>query len=1039
MTTKDQHTTERGPFAWMVHNRVVPNLLMLFFILGGLYTSTQIRKEVFPDFEFDVVTVSVAYPGASPEEVEQGIIMVVEEAIRGVDGVKQITSTAAEGGGVVNAEIMTDADDQTVLQDINQEVDRIITFPEDAEESQIALATHRRGVLDLQFYGDLSERILREVVEQVRDRLLQNPEITQVEVVGGRAYEIHVEIPQQKLRAYGFTLGDVAQKIRSANVELPGGKIETSAGEILLRMRDRRDWAAQFARIPIITTPEGTVVYLDDIADVREGFEETDRFAYYNRKRSVGLEVYRIGRQTPIGVSEAVHKEMAVISQDLPPGIHWSINKDRSEIYEQRLHLLLKNAFYGLVLVLLLLGLFLQFRLAFWVVMGIPTAFLGALLFMPAMDLSINMNSMFAFIIALGIVVDDAIVAGENIYENRRQGMSFVRAAVHGARDVAMPITFSILTNIVAFLPLMFVPGVMGKIFRIIPMVVITVFLISWVESLLILPAHLSHIAGRRKKGSRSFFTGKQEAFSRSFDHFIENGYGPFLKKCLTYRWVTLALGISVLIVVSALVGSKRIGIILMPRTESDRAIVTAVLPYGSPLPEVITLQDRVVAAIEQVAEQNGGSRLIEGIFSLIDENTVEVSAYLTDPDVRPLSTGQVSRLWRDQVGQIPGLESLRFESDRGGPGSGAALTVELSHRDIRVLDLAGEALADRLSQFPMVKDINDGFTPGKQQLDFKIKPEGESLGLTSQEIARQMRNAFYGAEALRQQRGRNEVKVMVRFPESRRISEFDAEQLMIRTPDSRFIPLMQVADVERGRAYTTIERRDARRTVNVTADVDPLRETSRIMTTLNQKILPELVEAFPGLRYGYEGRQADMKESMQGLFRGFVLAVLTIYFLLAVPFRSYVQPLIVMAAIPFGLVGAVIGHLLMGYSLSLMSMMGIIALSGVVVNDSLILVDYANRKRREGYPSREAIHAAGLRRFRPIILTTLTTFGGLAPMIFETSRQARFLIPMALSLGYGILFATFISLVLVPSLYLILDDFRFKGKTEETAAVQET
>ena len=1026
----------RGPFAWMVRNRIVPNLMMLLLLVGGAFTTTHIRQEVFPEFDLDMVTVTVAYPGASPEEVEQGIILAVEEAIRGLDGVKELMATASEGMGTVNAELLSDVDHQKVFQDIKQEIDRIRTLPEDAEEPQVTLAVHRREVLTIELYGDVSEWVLRELVEEVRDRLLQDPGITQVDVIGGRTYEIHVEVSQENLRAYGLTLEKVAQKIRSASVELPAGSIDAPGGEVLLRIKDRRDWASQFARIPIVATAGGSVLYLEDIADVKEGFEETDRFGFYNGKRSIELGVYSVGKQTPIGVSDAVRKVMAQIKGDLPPGVDWEINRDRSDVYRQRLELLLKNAFIGLTLVLLLLGFFLEFRLAFWVTMGIPTSFLGGLLFLPTMDISINMISMFAFIVALGIVVDDAIVAGENIYEYRNRGMSLTRAAVLGARDVAVPITFSIMTNVVAFLPLYFVPGVMGKIWKVIPLVVITVFLISWVESLLILPAHLAHKRSN-PEGDVGPVGRWQQKLGLIFSRIIERVYGPFLKKSLHRRWLTVAIGLALLTVISAYVLSGRMGLILMPRVESDRAVVTAVLPYGSPVEETKTVQERLTRAMDQVARENGGDVLLKGVFSLIDENEVEVSAYLTDPTVRPLSTIQVSKLWREKTGQIPGLESLSFESDRGGPGRGAALTVELSHRDFNVLDRASADLAEKLSLFPGVKDINDGFTPGKEQMDFRIKPEGDSLGLTSSTVARQVRNAFYGAEALRQQRGRNEVKVMVRLPESSRASEFDAEKLLIATPEGRFVPLMQVADRERGRAYTTINRRDARRTVTVTADVDPIGETNRIMAALNNTILPQLIQDYPGLSYGYEGRQADMKESTQSLLSGFFLALLAIYFLLAVPFRSYIQPLIVMAAIPFGIVGSVVGHLIMGYNLSLMSMMGIIALSGVVVNDSLVLIHYANRRRREGSTAQEAIHQAGLRRFRPIVLTTLTTFGGLAPMIFETSRQARFMIPMALSLGYGIVFATLITLVLVPSLYMIVEDLRQSAGMKNQGFIQ--
>jgi multidrug efflux pump subunit AcrB len=1014
---------QRGPLAWMIYNRVTPNLLMIALIMGGFFVSGQIKKEVFPEFELDRVTVSVAYPGASPEEVEQGIVLVVEEAVRGLEGIKELTSRASEGSGSVSIELLADINQQKVYQDIKQEVDRIRSFPDDAEEPQVSLVARRREVLNIQLYGNTTEAALRETAEQVRDRLLQDPEITQIDLSGARDLEIHVNVPQEKLRAYKLTLDDIARTIEAASTDVPGGAVETDGGDILLRVTDRRDWANEFARIPIISASDGTVVRLEDIATVREAFEDSNRFATYNGQRSIGLDVYRVGDQTPVGVSRAVRNAMTEIEADITEGIDWDINRDRSEIYEQRLNLLLKNAGIGLCLVLLLLGLFLEFKLAFWVTMGIPISFLGGLLFLPALGVSINIVSMFAFIVALGIVVDDAIVAGENIYEYRQRGHGMIKAAILGARTVAIPITFAILTNIVAFMPLYFVPGVMGKIWKAIPVVVITVFAISLVEALFILPAHLAHTRSTPASKLTARLHEWQQNFSAKVSNFIDSRYRPLLKLSIRWRGLTVAIGMAVLMIILSYVMSGRIGMILMPRVESDRAVVTAVLPAGSTLSAAEMVQKRLVVGIERVAAENGGDKLLQGVYAEVNESDVSVTAYLTPPNVRPLNTGTVTKLWREEVGQIIGLESLRYESDRGGPGGGAALTVELSHRDTDVLDRASANLAERLAEFSNVKDVDDGFTPGKEQLDFRITPRGESLGLTSRDIARQVRNAFSGTTALRQQRGRNEVTVRVRLPESERSSEFNIENLMLKTPAGTFVPLFEVAEVTRGRAYTTINRREARRTVSVSAGVEPISETGQILATLNSQILPELAQDFPGLTYGYQGRQARMKESTGGLANGFIMAMIAIYFLLAIPFRSYSQPMVVMLAIPFGVVGAVLGHLIMGYSLSLMSMMGIVALSGVVVNDSLVLIDYANRQRLEGASAFTAVCDAGARRFRPIILTTLTTFGGLAPMIFETSRQARFLIPMALSLGFGILFATVITLLLVPSLYLLVDD----------------
>lgn len=1021
--TDNENRQTRGPIAWMSHNRVTPNLLMLVLLFGGLFTSWTIKEEVFPDFTLDQVDISVEYSGASPEEVEQGIVLAIEEAIRGVEGIEEITATASEGSASVSAELSTDAEVMKVYQEIQQEVDAITTLPEDAEEPQVSLASRQREVLGVAVSGPVDDWILREVAESLRDRLLLQPDITQLEMRGDRDYEIQVEVDRDALRRYDLTLADIATTIDNSSVELPGGSVETSGGEILLRIKQRSDWATEFARIPVVTTANGGYLTLDQIATVTDGFEDDDSSQTFNGNPSIVLQIYRVGEQTPAQVAAATRAVIAEITPELPPGVTLSIDHDMSEVYQQRLDLLLKNGFLGLALVLVLLGLFLEFKLAFWVTLGIPTSFLGAFLFLPVMDVSLNMISMFAFIVALGIVVDDAIIAGENIYERRQQGMGYLDAAIAGAREVAIPIAFSILTNLVAFMPLYFVPGTMGKIFQVIPLVVSTVFLISWVEALVILPAHLGHSQPGHRNPVARWLHNRQQRIADGLNRFIDRRYRPLLVLSLRNRYLTVALGIAVLTVVLGYALSGRMGFTLMPRVESDRAIVTATLPYGSPIEKVQQVEARLVAAIEQVAAEVGREQLLESIDANIKENVSTIRLTLTDEGVRPLEAGEVTRRWRAATGPLPEVDSLRFESDLGGPGRGAALTVELSHNDIDLLDDASAALAKRLAELPLVTDIKDGFLPGKEQLDFALLPEGRSLGLTAQDVARQVRNAFYGAEALRQQRGRNEIKVKVRLPESQRISEYDIEQFRVQTPDSGWVPLVEVAQVERGRAYTSIERRDARRTVSVTANIEPIDQTNQVVATLRSRILPALLQAYPGLSYSFQGKQADTSESVTSLRNSALAALVIIYALLAIPFRSYTQPILVMVAIPFGAVGALLGHLMMGFSLSVVSLMGIIALSGVVVNDSLVLIDYANRQRRAGLDSLNAIIAAGTRRFRPILLTTLTTFGGLAPMIFETSVQAKIMIPMAISLGYGILFATVISLLLVPSLYLILDE----------------
>ena len=1023
----DNHTPniKKGPVAWMAGHSVAANLLMLVLLVGGIIMAYNIKQEVFPYFEMDMVNITVPYPGASPQEVEEGILLAIEEAVVGLEGVEEIRSTAREGSGTVTVEMIEGENLQKLAQDIRNEVDRITSFPEDIEEPMIAIVSRKRYVVSLALYGDQSELVLREYADYIRDRLLQEPDITQVEVVSARNHEIDVEIPQNTLRAYSLTLDDVAQRIRRASVELPGGAIRTPSGDILVRMKERRDFGPEFAQIPIITTNDGTRILLEDIATVKDGFEETTVSSSYNGKQAVMLDVYRVGDQTPISVSDAVRRVVEEVNVALPQGLCVDLRNDRSDIYRQRLGLLTKNGFIGLALVFILLALFLEPRLAFWVSLGIPVSFLGSLFLLNISDVSINMISMFAFIVTLGIVVDDAIIVGENIYYHQQQGKTWFKASVTGTREIAVPITFAVLTNMVAFVPMFFVPGVMGKVFKQMPLVVISVFAISLIECFFILPAHIGHKRPDVPSGFFGWIFRAQQSFGRAFIGFVNKRYGPFLHKTIRWRYLTMATGITIILITIGYIKSERMGFELFPKIESDYAKVTAVLPFGTAFEKAQQVEKKLIQAAQEVTSQNGDKELVEGIFSSIQDNTIEIRAYLTPPDVRPLPTADVTRRWREQVGVIPGLEYIKFESDAGGPGSGAALSVELRHQKMDLLERASSDMAEALSFYPNAKDIDDGFSPGKQQIDFKIKPEARSLGLEANEVARQVRHAFYGAEALRQQRGRNEVKVLVRFPRQERISEYSLEEMVLRTPKGTEILLRDAVYISRGRSYTDINRRNGQRIVTVTADVSPRSQAGQILNSIKAEILPELQQKYPGLAYSFECHQADQKESMQSLSKGLLMAMIVIYAMLAVPLNSYIQPLIIMIAIPFGIVGAVIGHLIMGYSLSILSMFGVVALSGVVVNDSLVLIDFANRRRRAGMTPLEAIHASGIHRFRPIILTTLTTFGGLAPMIFETSRQARFLIPMAISLGFGVVFATLITLILVPSFYMIIEDVK--------------
>ncbi|HMA85528.1 MAG TPA: efflux RND transporter permease subunit [Desulfosalsimonadaceae bacterium] len=1021
-----------GPIAWMAKNPIAANLLMILLIGGGIWTAANIQKEVFPQFQLDIVEVSVVYPGASPAEVEKGIILPIEEAVKGVQGIKEMTATAREGGGWVQFELVAGTDRMKAFQDIDQAVNRIRTFPDDIEEPEVQLQSRQRDVMEIGLYGDVDIWTLRILAERLRDRLRSDPMITQVEIGNVPDYVTHVEIPRDRLREHHLTLNEVAQIIEQSSRDIPAGAIETHAGEILLRMKERKQWAEEFAAIPIITSPGGTTMTLADLADIKDGFEEAGFHSRFNRQVSVEIEIFRIGDQSPLQIASAVHGILDDFKNTLPPGVKYRIDSNRADDYHERLSLLIENGLIAILIVLFILSVFLEFRLAFWVMMGMTISFIGGLMFLPVIGVSINMISMFAFLVALGIVVDDAIVVGENIYERRQQGMDFLPAAIAGAREIAAPVTFSILTNIVAFVPLMFVPGTTGKFWWPLPAVVITVLAVSLLEALFILPAHLGHVSRKRKSLIGRSLSGWQQAFAKSFNRFVNRYYRAFLRTCLRHRYITLSAAVALLVVVGGYGYSDHMGMIMMPEVSADEIEAGVSLPVGTTTAQAARVAHEITASTYRMFEKHNLFRVADGIKTNVrGQSFIDVEIVMKPPDKRDMTANEVIELWRNEIGDIAGVDQITFEAERGPGGWRDDISVDLSHANIEVLEKASQAFFDRVEQFEATRDVNDNYNKGKTQFDFVLRPEGRNLGLTPSDVGRQLRDAFYGALALRQLRGTNEIEVRVKLPEAEREDLHHLEALVLQAPDGTEVPLMDAVAVKTGEAFTSIHHRDGRRVISVGMDVEPKSATTRVPESIKREVLPLLRADFPGITWSFQGTQAEMRESTQALWGGFALAMGVVYALLAIAFGSYTQPLIVMTAIPFGIVGAVIGHILLGYDLSLISLMGVIALSGVVVNDSLIMIDYANRRRAD-YSAFDAIHQAGLRRFRPIILTTLTTFGGLTPIILETSRQAYYLIPMAISLGFGIIFATSIILVIVPCLYMVLEDLGSLVRAEQ-------
>jgi len=1032
---------------WMATNHVAANLLMIVLIVGGLVNGFAVKQEVFPEISLDRIQVTVLYPGAGPEEVEEGVLLKIEESLTGVDGIKEVRSVAREGVGIVTAELMAGEDADLKLQEIKSEVDRIVTFPEEAEKPVVTKLLNRNQVISIVVYGDVPERALKEQAEMIRDELLSMPEITQVYLGGVRPYEISIDISSETLRRYNLTLEGVADIVRGASIDLPGGTIKTTPSEILIRTKERRYSGEEYRDIVVLTKPDGTQLRLGDIAVIRDGFAETDLSAAFDGKPAALINVYRVGDQKPIEIAALVRDYVEKKRETLPSSISIATWGDRTELLRSRMFLLEKNAALGLMLVIIILGLFLEIRLALWVMLGIPISFLGALLLMPVLDVSINMISLFAFILALGIVVDDAIIVGENIFEHRAGNNDFEAAAVKGVMEVAVPVVFSVLTTVAAFLPLLFVSGLMGKFIRVIPLIVISLLVVSLVESLFVLPAHLSFGNGERRAKGRitGFIERVRLGFTARMERFIDGPFSSLLRLALHHRYTSLSIGIASLAVTAGIVGGGLVKTQFMPVVDGDVITARIEMPPGTSQDETA----KVVRYLEEMARETVAefdSRMPEGrsvlrnIYSVIGgtivgggpeggsslskPNIASMGLFLTQSEERGIPAVDIASRWKEKIGEVAGVESIVIKSTV--IHMGANIDIQMSHEDFRVLEAAAERVKEALSRYPGVSDITDNFSKGARELKIRLKPEARTLGVTETSLARQIRSAFYGAEALRIQRGRNEVKVMVRYPEEERRSMSDLESMFIRTPAGGEIPLAMAASVTEGYGFSEINRTERKRVVNVTASVDDKTANAQeILRDLKTGLLPGLVRDYPGLSFNLEGEEKERRQSMGSMKRGFLLAMVGIYALLAIPFRSYSQPLLIMAAIPFGLVGAVMGHIIMGFNLSILSMFGIVALSGVVVNDSLLLIDRINNNRRAGMELAGAVMEAARRRFRPIMLTSLTTFFGLSPMIMETSVQAQFLIPMAISLGFGILFATGITLLIIPSLYMILEDVR--------------
>lgn len=1082
-----------------ISNTPAMNTLMIAVLIVGALSLFRLRREVFPEFQLEIVLVTVPYPGASPEEVEEAICQKIEEAVRSIDGIKKQTSVAKEGAGSLVLELSPSADPQKVLNEVRSEVDRIPSFPELAEDPEVKQITLRQpaitvGVVGPAGSGTVSELQLRELAESVRDELLRLPYVSQAAITGARDYEIDVEIPEETLRRYGLSLQQVAGIIRRENLELPAGTIRTDGQDVLVKGRNKSTLGRDIARIPVITLPNGTVLTVADLGSVRDEFADITSETLINGRPGFAIAVERTSTEDLLSMTEAVRGYVA--SKKMPYGCELLIWGDRSVEVKDRLELLAVNGLQGLVLVVVLLAIFLELKLALWVAAGIPISLLGACAALYFTGETLNMLTSFTFVMALGIVVDDAIVIGENIFSHRQMGKPALQAAIDGASEVLPSVISSVATTVVAFVPLMFVSGVMGKFIAVMPFTMISVLLISLVEASFVLPCHLAHESHRtdaldwslkfRRRmpglfrvtlGSLVVAAGfilsmllyplryvsalalRANWYGAGLLNFTgERIYLPALRWSLGNKGTVISISVVMLMLTFALIKGGIVPFIIFPKLDANTIEASVTYPDGTPESVTRAAAQRIEEAILRVGERyrQQGSEILRltrrsvGIITRQQQpgqpdfsngaHLGGITAELTDTSLRTVRSDQIIADWRREAGEFPGAESVTFGTAEMGPGGKPVEFKLLARSDnVDALEAAVEAVKARLREFPGVFDIADDSSPGKWEFQLKIKEDAVAMGVPLAELAETVRASYYGAEVMRLQRGRHEVKLMVRYPRDARRSFAEFDQIRVRLADGAERPLTELADVKVDRGYSEINRVNQLRSITVTADLDEAQANAReLVQNLQSDVMPALLEKYPGVSVRWEGQQEQTNESVASLIIGFIVALIAMFALLTLEFNSYFQPLLIMAIVPFGFVGAISGHALMGMPITLFSLFGLVALTGVVVNDSIVLIDFINQQVRSGTPLDEALINAGRRRLRPIFLTSVTTIAGLMPLLFETSFQAQILIPMAVSLCYGLMVSTVLCLIQVPVFYAIHASLTTDTSAKESASAQE-
>ena len=1044
-TTHDE--APRGIIGWWARNLVAANLLMIVALLGGFFGYSQLNREVFPTIAVNGATVSVAWPGASPQEVEEQLIVRIEEALADLDGVDTITSTAREGNGFINVEGLPSVDVGEFIDNIKLEVDSVNNLPQSAYRPVVNPWRSEDQVIGFAVHGFIDRRDLQHIAREIRDEVAQLPGSSLVNTWAVLSEEVSIELAEDDLQRYSLSFDEIVRAIRASSLNASAGSVRTELGELSLTSRQLADTRSEFENLIIRQTSAGGTVRVADVARVNDGFIDANLAATYNGEPMALIVVLTTPDIDVVDVSASVRGYIERKQLELPDGVSLSLWWDNSEMYEARMATILNSALFGGFLVLVVLFLFLRPLVAFWVTGGIFIAFGGAFLLLPMLDVTLNMLSLFAFLLVIGIVVDDAIVVGENIHDRVERGESGLTASIVGTQMVIKPVIFAVITTIMMFMPFMLITGPTVQFTKQISLVVIAALAFSLIESMLILPAHLSHMKPQRTTGFFGPLIRFQRAIAETMVWFARNIYRPTLKFAIRNRYATLITFIGIFAISIVLMMTNRVGSVFMPQIENETIQVNIQLADGAPWTRTEHVREQLDRAQDEALQYYrdqfpGEVDMIESRSTLATDGRIRAWITIADPEIRPglLPTAEVALKIREFLGPIPDAEEVTLDSTMNDGGS--SVTFAISHQNLDMLRAAADDLKAQLRSYDTLYDVVDSLQTSTEELQFSLRPDARSLGLTLQDVTRQVRQAFYGEEVQRLPRDGQDVRVMVRLERDARRSLDTLRDLRIRTSDGHEVPLSAVADVTFAPGLNRINRRNGMRTVTVRAELSDPAARGDINQSLDSEFWEGWEHRFPGISRDEIGQSEGEREFMQELVGLFAVTLVSMYILLAVAFRSYAQPILIMVAIPFALTGAIFGHLIFDMPVALFSYFGVGAAAGVVINDNLVLMDFVNRLRANGVGAFQALVDSGVQRFRPILLTSVTTFLGILPMMAARSTQAQFLKPMVVALGFAVIFALFLTLLLIPSMYAIGVDiarfFRGMWSGEKQAALGE-